>query len=350
MTLTFLKKNLQALIMPFFLGIMGSGSMTEVVGQTIESPQSENISSTTLMIPEIVTDYVHIYKPQPDVYTGRDTKNYKSGEIYYKWQPNDHTFIQGPNGRWHCIGITRPDDVPNDDTHEAGAGKFHALAPYGSLEQAKLPETWVDQPKIAFGGAPYVLKIQDTYHLINSAYSHLTSKDLYKWEDKGKLQIKREEGKDTRDPNVLYWKGTYYLVNCNDRSVNLVTSTDFVNWSDPIDIFVAPVESWRCESPTLLHYNNKFYLFWCLWDSSPSREQLPALYEGHTPWSYDYRSYVYVSDTPTDFTNREPIAMIKGHAPEIFQDEKGNWFISSADYPQKGISLARLEWKPGKQD
>lgn len=301
-----------------------------------------------LMIPEISSDYVFIYNPQPDVYQGRDTKNYTSGETYLTWQPNDHTFIQDPDGRWHCIGITRPDDVLDDETHEAGGYKFHALAPEGTLEETFLPETWLDQPKIEFGGAPYCLKIEDTYHLINSAYGHLTSKDLYHWEDQGKLQIRREEGKDTRDPNVLYWEGTYYLVNCNDRTVNLITSTDFENWSEPMDIFTAPHESWICESPTLLRYNDKFYLFWCLWDNSDNREEQLALYKDHTPWSYDYRTYVYVSDSPMDFENREPIALLKGHAPEILEDEKGNYFISSADYPRRGINLARLKWKPAE--
>jgi len=318
---------------------------TEAELQPQESRQTKISNVITPAIPEIVTDYVLIYKPQPDVYKGRDTKNYKSGEIYNTWQANDHTFTQGPNGRWHCFGIIRPSDVPGDGTHEAGAGTFHALAPFGTLEEAFRPETWVDQPKIRFGGALYCQKIGDTYNLIYSSKRHAISTDLYNWKDNGYLKIKKEKGKDTRDPNVLYWNGTYYMVNCNDRSVNLVTSTDFVNWTDPIDIFEAPVESWRCESPTLLRHNDKFYLFWCLWDSSPSREQFPALYKDHTPWSYDYRTFVYVSDIPSDFNNREPIAQLKGHAPEIFQDEKGNYFISSADYPRRGINFARLEWK-----
>ncbi|MFC2111683.1 family 43 glycosylhydrolase [Bacteroidota bacterium] len=313
-----------------------------------QSHQKENNETNTLMIPEIVTDYVLIYKPQPDVYRGRDTKNYKSGEIYYTWQCNDHTFTQGPNGRWHCFGIIRPSDVPGDGVHEAEAGTFHALAPFGTLEEAFQPEIWVDQPKIRTGGAPYCIKIGDTYNLNYSSKRNLTSTDLYNWKDAGMLKIKEEEGKDNRDPNVLYWNGTYYMVNCNDRTVNLVTSTDFVNWTDPIDIFEAPVESWRCESPSLIRYDDKFYLFWCLWDSSPSREQLPALYKDHTPGSYDYRSFVYVSDTPTDFNNREPIAQLKAHAPEIIKDEKGNYFISSADYPRRGINLARLDWETGK--
>ena len=311
-------------------------------------PSKEISSVITLVIPEIATDYVLIYKPQPDVYTGKDSKTYISGETYYKWQPNDHTFIKGPKGCWHCFGVTRPNDVLDDETYEAEGLSFHALAPAGDLEEAFLPETWVDQPKFSVAGsgeAPHAIKIGDSYKLISSSKGQASSMDLYNWKDNGKLQIK--DG--IRHPNILYWEGTYYLVRCNNRAVNIVTSTDFLNWTDPINIFEAPVESWQCESPTLIRYNNSFYLFWCLRDTSPSREKLLALYKDHAPWSYDYRTFVYVSETPTDFNNTKPIAQLKAHAPEILQDEKGNWFISSADYPRRGINLARLEWKSSKQ-
>ncbi len=83
-------------------------------------------------------------------------------------------------------------------------------------------------------------------------------------------------------------------------------------------------------------------------DSSPYSEKLLELYKGHDPRYYDYRTFVYVSDTPTDFKNRDAITKLKAHAPEIIQDEKGNYFISSADYPKRGVNLARLEWKTGK--
>lgn len=303
-------------------------------------------SEPTLMVPEISTDYVFIYNPQPDVYNG------KSGKIYEKWRINDHTFAKGPKGCWHCFGITRPDEELDEQAHASGLGTFHARAPFGTLENAFKPEIWIDQPKFDVAGsawAPYCIKIGDTYNLLSSTRGRATSKDLYGWKDSGKLRIKNgSAGKDTRDPNVLFWNGTYYLVRCDNSTVSLVTSTDFENWSDPVDIFTAPKESWQCESPTLLRYDDKFYLFWCQWDSSPDREQFPALYKGHTPWSHDWRTFVYVSDTPDNFNGREPIAQLKAHAPEIIKDENGNYFISSADYPNVGISLAKLKWIPSE--
>lgn len=88
--------------------------------------------------------------------------------------------------------------------------------------------------------------------------------------------------------------------------------------------------------------NDTFYLFWCLWDSAGSGDKLPALYDGHNPSTYDYRTYVYASNTPTNFNNRAPVAELLAHAPEIIQDEEDDFFISSADYPNSGINLAKL--------
>jgi beta-fructofuranosidase len=50
--------------------------------------------------------------------------------------------------------------------------------------------------------------------------------------------------------------------------------------------------------------------------------------------------------TSKDFTNcSEPlVAEFTVHAPEIIQDENGQWFMSSADYPHRGVSVAPLEF------
>jgi len=320
------------------------GDTAEAGVQRQEDRRTQIGSNTRPAKPEIVGDYVLIYKPQPDVYTGKDTKHYKAGQTYTNWQPNDHTFIKGPDNRWHCFGITRPNDVAGDGVHEGEGLCFHAVAPPGELQHALHPKSWMDRPKLSISGcgwAPYAIKIGSTYSLISSTRGHAESTDLYTWKDKGKLSIKA----GNRDPNIMYWNGTYYLVQCNNRSVTLVTSRDFVNWSEPVDIFTTHEASWNCESPTLMRYNDTFYLFWCLWDSAGSGAELPALYNGHDPSTYGYRTYVYASDTPMNFHNRSPVTELAAHAPEIVQGEMGDYFISSADYPQRGINLARLVWK-----
>lgn len=305
---------------------------------------SQKGKNNALMVPVHSTDYVLIYNPQADEYSGTGTQTYLPGKTYKKWQPHEHTFIKGPKGRWHCFGVTIPATPADERTWDARGLTFHALAPKGTLEEAFLPETWIDQPKFSgegSGEALHLIKIGKTYNLIRSSKGNVSSTDLHNWKGKGMLQIK--EG--TRDPNILYWEGTYYLVSTNGRTINLVTSQDFVNWTDPVEIFTAPEENWQCESPTLIRHKKSFYLFWSLFDDSPWEGELLSLYKGHDPKYYDYRTFVYASDTPTDFNNREAVAKLKAHAPEIIQDEKGNWFISSADYPSRGINLARLEWK-----
>jgi hypothetical protein len=47
-----------------------------------------------------------------------------------------------------------------------------------------------------------------------------------------------------------------------------------------------------------------------------------------------------------DFKNRKPVAEIQSHAPELFQDEDGDWWISSAERPFRGVSIAPVKWQP----
>ncbi len=130
----------------------GLSDITEAGLQPQEDRQTEISSGTRAAIPEIVGDYVLIYKPQPDIYTGKDTKHYKAGETYSYWQPNDHTFIKGPDNHWHCFGITRPNDVKGDGVHEGEGLCFHAVAPLGELEHAFRPTSWMDRPKLSVSG------------------------------------------------------------------------------------------------------------------------------------------------------------------------------------------------------
>ncbi len=177
--------------------------------------------------------------------------------------------------------------------------------------------------------------------LAGSLGSHLgwaTSPDLKTWTDRGKLAAKGSG----RDPNLHYWNNTYYLYRCaNDGGVSLVTSPDFTTWSDPVIVFQPAVATWATESPSIIPYAGKFYLFWCLWDKAGP----PVPEDGSKP-GYGATTYVYCSDEPDDFHHAPLVATLHAHAPEIFQDEQGRWYISSADYPATGVQVARLKWVP----
>jgi hypothetical protein len=83
-----------------------------------------------------------------------------------------------------------------------------------------------------------------------------------------------------------------------------------------------------------MHREGWFYLFWTLWNKAdPSTS-------GYCP-----RTYVHVSKNPLDFRDMPVLTEFTIHAPELIQDESGQWFISSADHPHCGVSVASLECK-----
>ena len=67
----------------------GLGEATEAGLRLQKRRQTEISGGTRPAIPQIVSDYVLIYKPQPDIYTGKNTKHYKTGQTYTNWQPNN---------------------------------------------------------------------------------------------------------------------------------------------------------------------------------------------------------------------------------------------------------------------
>jgi beta-fructofuranosidase len=89
------------------------------------------------------------------------------------------------------------------------------------------------------------------------------------------------------------------------------------------------------ESPSIARYNGTFYLFVCGWNGKWDRKDIQG--------AYQHKTYVYQSDDPLWFENE--VAVLDAHAPEISQDEAGDWFISSVEWPHRGVSIARLGWE-----
>jgi tryptophan-rich sensory protein len=58
--------------------------------------------------------------------------------------------------------------------------------------------------------------------------------------------------------------------------------------------------------------------------------------------AYDYRTFVFRSANPMDFHNVPCVAQLQAHAPEVFRDEDGDWFIASVEWPKRGLSIAPL--------
>ena len=109
------------------------------------------------------------------------------------------------------------------------------------------------------------------------------------------------------------------------------TSKDLLDWSPAQTILqMAP------ESPSLVCFDGTFYLFVCGWNGIWDHKTVQG--------AYQHQSCVYQSDDPLEFDGRA-VAHLESHAPEIFQGEDGQWYISSAEWPERGVSIATLEWK-----
>jgi arabinan endo-1,5-alpha-L-arabinosidase len=314
---------------------------------SVSAQQPDTAPDVPPLIPKIVGSWVHVYQPAADVFPGPDSTRFKSGQSYPKWQVNDHAILKGPDGRWHAFGITHP-AVPHGEPnpHEAEWLLFHAATPSGALKQHCLPGQWKDEPKVLPPAerpgeireihSPSILRHADRYWMFYG-YSPIrlaVSQDLKTWQPQG--EVFRQEG-SARDPSVSQHDGKFYMCYTTRQSILMRTSPDLLHWSEPSTVFsLAPGETGGPESPTLLPLHGGFYLVWCRWDA-----KLSAV--GST---YQSRSFVYFSKDPLNFRDRAPIAELEGHAPELFQDEEGDWWISSAEHPNPGLSLAPVRWEP----
>ena len=294
-------------------------------------------------IPVVEDEYVHIYDPQGDVFSGPDTADLKEGKYYPSWQPNDHCFVKGPDQRWHAFGITHPTSSPGQRRHQGEYVSFHAVSPAATFEKSLVHNGWTDKPKVlppaqrpgegSSNHAPTIVWHDNIYKMIYGPipFRMAVSKDLYNWTPKGPIGLQEKYG---RDPSLFFWEGTYYLVYCSGNVIKGAASKNLVDWSTPVEIYQGEVGSYHCESPTLIRHDGAFYLFWCLWDTAEKNGN-----------GYGERSFVLRSDKPLDFRGQPVLCELKAHAPEIFQDEKQQWYISSAQYPARGINVARLRWK-----
>lgn len=294
--------------------------------------------------PRIDGEYVTVYRPARDRFDGPDTTELKAGRWYDDWVPNDHAILKGRDGRWHAFGITHP-LTSTDRVHEGEFQSFHAAAPIGPLKDVLLDGAWKDLPKvlppserpgeILPNHAPTIVEKDGLYHMIYgpSPIRLATSTDLIEWTPKGALFHERS---GARDPSVMLWEGMYYMVFCTEDRVGIRTSNDLLDWSESRTLLrmkagVAP------ESPSMVRFEGSYYLFVCGWNGIWDRKTVQG--------AYQHQSYVYRSDDPLQFDVAKEVAQLESHAPEVFQGEDGQWYISSAEWPRRGVSIARLIWE-----
>ncbi|MFC1652958.1 family 43 glycosylhydrolase [Planctomycetota bacterium] len=294
------------------------------------------------LVPALSGPYVHVYKPGGDIYPGPDSERLRAGQRYEDWVPNDHAILKGQDGRWHALGITHP-AVDGPPWHEGENLSFHAVSPPGLLQEVLNPQGWRDLPKVLpprdrpgeklQHHAPSIVRKDGLYYMIYgpNPIRYAVSEDLANWTPKGPLFVQEHGG---RDPSLFHNDDHYIILLTSQKSVVARTSKDLLTWSEATTIYTLPPgETGGPESASLVRLGDTFYLFWCRWDAKIDDP-------------YQYRTMVFASDDPMNFKKRDPVVELKGHAPEIFADERGNWYMSSVEWPHRGVSIAPLVWQP----
>ena len=303
----------------------------------------------TCAAPKINGPYVRVYVPGEDIFPGPDSEHFRAGQPYKEWVPNDHAILKGSDRCWHALGITHP-KPPNYDpprygkgVHEAEWLLFHAVSPEGKLTEHLQEGSWRDEKKVLAPAArpgeirechaPFILRKDGLYQMIYgpSPLRLATSADLVDWKPAGTL-FAQQGG--ARDPSVIFHNGRYILLYVTGNAVLARTSTDLRNWgTEAVEIFRMR-RGGAPESPSIVQRDGQFYLFYCLWDA-----------DDEVNGAYDNRTFVCLSANPLDFHKAPCVAELQAHAPEIFRDEDGNWFISSVEWPHRGVSIAPLAWE-----
>lgn len=296
----------------------------------------------SIKIPIQENNYIHVYQPAGDTFLGPSTKYLEEGKYYEDWIPNDHTIVKGNDGYWHMFGITHP-CTPITAIHNGGFQSTHVVSKTKDFKGSFEEGGWVDKPKVLTrhdtNHSPNIAEKDGVYYMLYGRRGMLlaTSTDLYNWKKEGYVFEDTEHG-DPRDPHIVKVGDTYYVSYCVSNGVAQRSSKDLRNWSDAKLILTPDYDP---ESPSIVEYNGKFYLFVCVWRREEMKGNIKTIDD-----AYPYETYVYVTDNIGDvYDSEDKITELNAHAPEIFQDEDGDWYISSAQRPNRGVSIDKLTWK-----
>ena len=319
--------------------------------------------------PYISGEFVHIYQPVGDFFPGPDSVELRAGSWYDHWVPNDHTLVKGRDDRWHLLGITHP-ATSHRAIHDGEWLLFHATSCSGmKLSDLKL-HTFRDEKKVLPPAlrpsepysihSPFIVDRCGKYVMVYGPdpFRYAVSENLTEWKPMGHFfsaDLGRREGEGDswttdpvmiekrvsdgvvdRDPMMFEHLGVTYMVYCSKRNtVDITSTTDYILWSKPTTLLYC-AEDHHPESPTLVFYEGYYYLFTCFWVNNPAGKLEP----------YSKRTMVYASSDLVHFAeSAKLVAELPVHAPELVRDECGAWFITSAEHPFRGVSLARMAWK-----
>ncbi|MFA5203349.1 MAG: hypothetical protein WC708_02995 [Lentisphaeria bacterium] len=290
--------------------------------------------------PVMKSQFRRIFLPKPAKYLGRSGAELEYGKSYSEWVPNDHGFAFDHDGFCHIFGITHP-LTSCERIHDGEEQLFHAKAPVGAiLSGGEFADCGNILPPEARPGeppeihSPFIIEKDGSYWMVYGPHSFRAaeSTDLENWRLRGEWFHDEEGG--SRDPQVLFHGGKWILSYCSENEVRCRIAQDCATWSD-FKILRAMPAGVSPESPFLFVREGAFYLAVCTWDGVWDRTQVSGAYQS--------RTLVFAAESLPELATAPLLCELQAHAPEFLQLD-GRWFMSSAEYPQRGINIAELEW------
>ena len=291
------------------------------------------MASKSTFIPVITSDWKILFKPER-----------------YGRYVNDHTLVRHDDGLWHLFGIT---SHATEDFSEKERYFVHAA---GKLQGG---EPMRELGKVCDNGvrawAPGVIKHGPRYymHYGPSPMRLATSFELGHWMEHTPTITGAPLDSCHRDSMVFRVEDGLWLMYITGIDgkygvVSVLESDDLVNWK-----FIrfalrtsgnAPYNPpWGAtESPYVVHIDGLYYLFITYTDCKHHNYHNTLVFCSEDPTNFGE----YTDDNEEDLV----IAKLHAHAPEVIQDDDGQWFITTCGWinygtpVEGGVAVARLDW------
>lgn len=270
---------------------------------------------------------------------------------------NDHTVFRDAKGSWRAVGIlSKGLRFLNTPSFAHGVGSSL------SAPMTELPPLFEDDPDSDKKWAPHVIVERGVYHLFAGPgkVRHYTSPDGIDWAF-GSIAI-RSEWDNFRDTMILKIAPDSWLMYATDRDncVSAFESKDLDHWTRVGVAFRAvwPATVYprhpgflnisSCESPFVIHYGDFYYLSICLTNCLNRNYCNTVVVRSHDPCNFG----VYAAGGRRQTCDY--VTTLAAHAAEYVQDERGNWYITSAGWRQRrtppgaakgALCIAPLAWE-----
>jgi hypothetical protein len=265
---------------------------------------------------------------------------------------NDHTFVQGRDGRWHLFGIWHREpftpDGEVDFIHAVAMEPDPARWDEGAFAVAARPYTVALHADASIGEthiwAPHVVSAEGRYWMTyqgggadrdRSSIRLAESADLYQWTRVGEIPL-FEDICEARDPMVVRKDDLWamYYTRCDSAAsrtsgVAYRLSRNLSQWSEPhmvLTLESAPhiPNSGYTESPFVFERDHYHYLSVT---SYPVEWDATMLYRSPAPYAFP----------------SVPFTRLRGHAGEWLTSASGRRvFFSHAGPGQRGVLLSEI--------